>query len=449
MIISGFSGVQPRIGVRAKARPGMTNSYAAPSSISENLSYAGGHTRYELARGKLRAIVIGLRHCHAALQCPPFLYLQSSGTTKMSKPTKLFDTYKLGPLTLPNRFVMAPLTRNRAVAGLVPSPLAIEYYGQRASAGLLISEASQISQQGQGYQDTPGIYSREQIAGWRKVTDRVHGRGGRIFLQAWHVGRISHTSLQVNDGAPVAPSAIRAKGKTFVNNTFTDISEPRALALEEIPGIIESFKRGAANAIEAGFDGVEIHGANGYLLDQFAKDGTNKRTDAYGGSIENRAKLMLEVSRVVSAEIGAERTGIRISPVTPANDVSDSNPQPLFDYIVDHLNALKLVYIHVIEGATGGPRDVAPFDYGSLRKRFKGAYIANNGYDFELATKVLAANEADLIAFGKPFISNPDLVERLKQGAPLNAPDKATFYGGGAKGYTDYPALDNVLDAAQ
>jgi N-ethylmaleimide reductase len=367
----------------------------------------------------------------------------------MSQPTKLFDTYKLGPITLPNRLVMAPLTRNRAVTGLVPSPLAVEYYGQRASAGLLISEASQVSQQGQGYQDTPGIYSKEQVAGWRKVTDRVHERGGRIFLQAWHVGRISHTSLQENAAAPVAPSAIRAKGKTFVGGQFADVSEPRALALAEIPGIIESFKRGAANAIQAGFDGVEIHGANGYLLDQFARDGTNKRTDAYGGSIENRARLMLDVSKVVAAEIGAERTGIRISPVTPANDTADSNPQPLFDYIVDHLNALKLVYIHVIEGATGGPRDVAPFDYGSLRKRFKQAYIANNGYDFALATKVLAANEADLIAFGKPYIANPDLVERLKTGAPLNAYDKNTFYGGGAEGYTDYPALGEALDAAQ
>lgn len=218
--------------------------------------------------------------------------------------------------------------------------------------------------------------------------------------------------------------------------------------MSEIPGIIDSFKRGAANALEAGFDGVEIHGANGYLLDQFAKDGTNKRTDAYGGSIENRAKLMLEVAKAVSAEAGAARTGIRISPVTPANDVSDSNPQPLFDHIVDGLNAEKLVYIHVIEGATGGPRDVAPFDYASLRKRFDGTYIANNGYDLELANKVLAANEADLIAFGKLFISNPDLVERLKSGAPLNTPDKATFYGGGAKGYTDYPVLDR-LDAAQ
>ena len=359
----------------------------------------------------------------------------------MSQSTKLFDNYKLGPITLANRIVMAPLTRNRAVAGLVPNPLAIEYYGQRASAGLLVTEASQVSQQGQGYQDTPGIYSREQVAGWRKVTDRVHERGGRIFLQLWHVGRISHVSLQPDNGAPVAPSAVRANGKTFVGGTFADVSEPRALTLEEIPGIVESFKRGAANSLEAGFDGVEIHGANGYLLDQFAKDGANKRTDAYGGSIENRARLVIEVAKAVAATAGADRTGIRLSPVTPANDVSDSNPQPLFEHIVDQLNALKLVYIHVIEGATGGARDNAAFDYGSLRKRFSGTYIANNGYDLALANKVLDANAADLIAFGKPFISNPDLVERLKQGAPLNEADRATFYGGGAKGYTDYPAL--------
>jgi N-ethylmaleimide reductase len=367
----------------------------------------------------------------------------------MSTTTTLFDSYKLGPITLPNRVVMAPLTRNRAVAGLVPNPLAIEYYGQRASAGLLITEASQVSQQGQGYQDTPGIYSKEQVAGWRKVTDHVHAEGGRIFIQLWHVGRVSHTSLQPNHGAPVAPSAVRAKGKTFVGGTFTDISEPRALALEEIPGIIEDFKRGAANALAAGFDGVEIHGANGYLLDQFAKDGANQRTDRYGGSVENRARLMLEVAGAVVAEAGADRTGIRISPVTPANDISDSDPQPLFDHIVDQLNALKLVYLHVIEGATGGPRDNAAFDYASLRKRFNGAYMANNGYDFELAGKMLAAGAADLIAFGKAYIANPDLVERLRRGAPLNAPDKATFYGGGAKGYTDYPMLDRALDAAQ
>ncbi|HEY2210628.1 MAG TPA: alkene reductase [Bradyrhizobium sp.] len=356
--------------------------------------------------------------------------------------SKLLEPYKLGPLTLPNRLVMAPLTRNRATPpGMVPSPLAIEYYGQRASAGLLITEATQISQQGQGYQDTPGIYSEDQVEGWRKVTERVHANGGRIFNQIWHVGRVSHTSLQAGGGKPVAPSAIRAKGKTFVNNQFVEMSEPRALDLSEIPGIIDDFRRGAANALAAGFDGVEIHGANGYLLEQFAKDGSNKRTDAYGGSIENRARLMLEVSKAVVAEAGAERTGIRISPVTPANDISDANPQPLYDHIVDGLEALKLAYIHVIEGATGGPRDIAPFDYASLRKRFRRAYIANNGYDFALAEKMLAANTVDLIAFGKPFISNPDLVERLKRGAPLNDWDKATFYGGGAKGYIDYPTL--------
>jgi N-ethylmaleimide reductase len=367
----------------------------------------------------------------------------------MSTPTKLFEPFKLGQFNLPNRFVMAPLTRNRAVRpGMVPSPLAVEYYGQRASAGLLITEATQISQQGQGYQDTPGIYSKQQVEGWKKVTDRVHERGGRIFVQLWHVGRISHTSLQPGGGMPVAPSPVRARGKTFVNDTFADVSEPRALELSEIPGIIDDFKRGAANALAAGFDGVEIHGANGYLLDQFAKDGANKRTDAYGGSIENRARLMLEVAKAVTAEAGNARTGIRISPVTPSNDISDSNPQPLFDYIVDGLNALKLVYIHVIEGATGGPRDIAPFDYASLRRRFRGAYVANNGYDFALATRVLDAGAADLIAFGKPFISNPDLVERLKKGAALNEWDKATFYGGGAKGYTDYPTLE-AAEAAQ
>jgi N-ethylmaleimide reductase len=356
--------------------------------------------------------------------------------------SKLFEPYKLGANTLTNRTVMAPLTRNRALPGNVPNPLAIEYYSQRASAGLLVTEGTPVSQQGQGYQDVPGIYTKEQIAGWKKVTEAVHAKGGHIYMQIWHVGRISHVSLQPNGGAPVAPSAIRANTKTFVNNTFTDVSEPRALELGEIQGVIDSFARGAANAVEAGFDGVEIHGANGYLLEQFARDSTNKRTDAYGGSLENRAKLMLEVAAAVAKEIGGDRTGIRISPVTPANDAAaDTQAQKLFDYITDGLSAEKLVYLHVVEGATGGPRDVAPFDYVSLRKRFSGTYIANNGFDLTLANKVLAADAADLIAFGKPFISNPDLVERLKTGAPLNDADKATFYGGGAKGYTDYPVL--------
>lgn len=353
----------------------------------------------------------------------------------------IFQPYDLGPLKLANRIVMAPLTRNRAAAGLVPGPHAAEYYAQRASAGLLIAEATQISPQAQGYQDTPGVYTPEQVAGWRVVTDAVHAKGGRIFLQLWHVGRISHVDLQPGGAAPVAPSAIAAGTKTFVNNTFADTSMPRALELGEIPGIVDDFRTAAANAIAAGFDGVEIHGANGYLLDQFAKDGANHRTDAYGGSVENRARLMLEVAEAVVAEIGADRTGIRISPVSPANGVSCSDPQPQFDYIAGALNTLGLVYLHVVEGATGGPRDVAPFDFAGLRKRFSGTYIANNGYDLDLAEAHLSSGEADLFAFGRPFIANPDLVARLKTGAPLAAMNPATIYGGGAQGYTDYPAL--------
>nr|WP_153492033.1 alkene reductase [Sinorhizobium meliloti] len=353
----------------------------------------------------------------------------------------MFEPYNLGSLTLSNRIVMAPLTRNRAGPGFVPSDLAAEYYAQRASAGLLISEATQISQQGQGYQDTPGIYSQAQIDGWRKVTTAVHAKGGRIFVQLWHVGRVSHVDLQESGATPVAPSAIRAETKTFVNHAFVDVSDPRALELDELPGIVNDYRRAAANAVAAGFDGVEVHGANGYLLDQFAKDGANVRTDAYGGSIENRARLMLEVTAAVVEEIGAERTGIRLSPVSPANGVSTSDPQAQFEYIVDQLDALGIVYIHVVEGATGGPRDVAPFDFGSLRRRFKNTYIANNGYDLDLATSRLAEDKADLFAFGRPFIANPDLVERLETRAVLAAIDPATIYGGGAAGYTDYPSL--------
>ncbi|OYX13251.1 MAG: alkene reductase [Rhizobiales bacterium 32-66-8] len=363
----------------------------------------------------------------------------------MSATPTLFDSYRLGDITLANRAVMAPLTRNRAGAGLVPTDLTVEYYAQRAGAGLIITEASQISQQGQGYQDTPGIYSPEQVAAWKKVTDAVHAKGGRIFIQLWHVGRISHVALQPNGGAPVAPSAITAKTKTFVNNAFTDTSAPRALELSEIPGIIADYRRAAANAIAAGFDGVEVHGANGYLLDQFLRDGSNHRTDAYGGSIENRARLLLEVMEAVIAEIGAARTGLRLSPVTPANDASDSNPQPLFNYVMEKLEALKPVYIHVIEGATGGPRDVDPtFDFEALRTRYTGAWMVNNGYDRDLAANVLASGKADLIAFGRPFIANPDLVERLRLNAPLNEVNRDTLYGGGAAGYVDYPVLEKV-----
>ncbi|OPA90946.1 alkene reductase [Pseudomonas fluorescens] len=353
----------------------------------------------------------------------------------------LFTPYTMGALTLANRAVLAPLTRNRAGEGLVPSEFAAAYYSQRASAGLLISEASQISRQGQGYQDTPGIYTSAQIEGWRAVTEAVHAKGGKMFLQLWHVGRVSHVDLQAQGAAPVAPSALRAATNVFVNNRFEDASEPRALETAELPGIVNDFRQAAANALAAGFDGVEIHGANGYLLDQFIKDGANQRTDAYGGSIENRARLLLEVTAAVVAEIGAERTGIRLSPVSPANGVSSSDPQAQFDYIVDQLNALGIVYLHVVEGATGGPRDVAPFDFAGLRRRFKHTYIANNGYDLDLATSRLVEGKADLIAFGRPFIANPDLVARLKTGAPLAAFNPATLYGGAAEGYIDYPAL--------
>lgn len=359
----------------------------------------------------------------------------------------LFEPYTLGSVTLSNRVVMAPLTRNRAGQGFVPSELAAIYYSQRASAGLLISEATQISQQGQGYQDTPGIYTQAQIDGWRAVTEAVHAKGGHIFLQLWHVGRVSHVDLQPEGAAPVAPSALRAATKVFVNNSFEDASEPRALEVSEMAGIVNEFRVAAANAIAAGFDGVEIHGANGYLLDQFLKDGSNVRTDAYGGSVENRARLLLEVTAAVVEEIGADRTGIRISPVSPANGVSSTDPQTQFDYVVDQLDALGLVYLHVVEGATGGPREAAPFDFGSLRQRFNNTYIANNGYDLSLATSRLNDDKADLIAFGRPFIANPDLVERLRTDAALSAFDPATLYGGSAAGYIDYPTLAETSNA--
>jgi len=354
----------------------------------------------------------------------------------------LFDAYALGGLNLTNRIVMAPLTRNRAGAGLVPTDLAAIYYAQRASAGLIITEATQVSTQAQGYQDTPGLYTAEQIAAWHHVTDAVHDRGGKIFVQLWHVGRVSHVSVQPGGAAPVAPSAIRAQAKTFVNNTFVDVSEPRALALAEIPGIVESFRQAAANAMTAGFDGVEVHGANGYLLDQFLRETANERTDAYGGSVENRARLLLEVAAAVAEEIGAERTGVRISPVSSASGIVPSaDEQAQFEYVAERLSALGIVYLHVVEGATAGPRDAMPFDFDALRSRFKQTYLANNGYTPALANSRLQQGKIDLAAFGRDFIANPDLVERLKTGAPLAQLNPATLYGGGAEGYTDYPSL--------
>jgi N-ethylmaleimide reductase len=353
--------------------------------------------------------------------------------------SRLFQPFQLGQLTLKNRVVMAPLTRNRAAPGNVANALMAEHYRQRAGAGLIVTEASPISQQGQGYINTPWIVTDAQVEGWRIVTDAVHEAGGAIFVQLWHVGRVSHVSLQSNGGAPVAPSAIRANTKTFLGDGFVDVSEPRALAKDELPGIIDDYVRACKNAARAGFDGVEIHAANGYLLDQFQRDSSNKRTDSYGGSIENRSRLTLEVVDAMLAALPPEKVGIRFSPVSPANDVADSNPQALFGYLVEQVAKRRLAYIHIVEGATGGLRDVAPFDYAALRRIFGSAYIANNGYDRDMALAAVETGAADFVAFGRPFISNPDLVERLRRGAPLAELDKATLYGGGAHGYTDYP----------
>ncbi|HEY0199837.1 MAG TPA: alkene reductase [Rhodanobacter sp.] len=354
----------------------------------------------------------------------------------------LFQPITVGDLELTNRIVMAPLTRDRAAAGNVPTDLNATYYAQRASAGLIIAEATQISPEGQGYIATPGIHSREQIEGWKKVTAAVHAKGGRIVLQLWHVGRISHVSLQPDGQAPVAPSAIRAEAKTFTAEGFVDVSAPRALALDEIPALIDTYRQAAANAREAGFDGVEVHAANGYLIDQFLRDKTNHRTDAYGGSIENRTRLLFEVCQAIAAEIGAGRTGVRLAPITHSNDIADSDPQPLFNRAVERLASLDLAYLHIIEGETGGAREPQPFDYAQMRKPFKGAWMVNNGYDRAMAIDEIASGRADLVAFGRAFLANPDLPRRIRENAPLNPLNQKTLYGGGAEGYTDYPALD-------
>ncbi len=357
----------------------------------------------------------------------------------------LFTPVQVGPYTLPNRIAMAPMTRNRAGEGNVPQPLNVEHYAQRATAGLIITEATQISPQGVGYPATPGIHSAEQIEGWRHVTDAVHARGGRIFLQLWHVGRISHPSLQPGGVLPVAPSAIRPEGQAFTYEGPKDFVTPRALDISEIPGIIEQYRSGARNALAAGFDGVEIHGANGYLLDQFLRDGSNQRTDAYGGPIENRARLILEVTEAVCSVWGAERVGIRLSPLQPFNDMRDSNPEATFSYVVEQLNRFGLGYLHVTELGKEAPGAAGPaFDLLKLRRIWKGVYMTNAGYDLARANAALAAGAADLVAFGVLFLANPDLPLRFARSAPLNTPDPSTFYGGSAAGYTDYPFLENA-----
>ncbi|ARG98363.1 alkene reductase [Legionella micdadei] len=358
----------------------------------------------------------------------------------------LFSNFNLKGLHLKNRIVMAPLTRNRALPESdAPQQLNVDYYAQRASAGLIISEATQISRTGKGYAWTPGIYSPDQVAGWKRITEAVHDQGSAIFAQLWHVGRISHPSLQPAGKAPVAPSAIAPiKQRIFIETgQFVEVGTPRALELNEIPAIVEDYRKAAKNAMAAGFDGVEIHGANGYLIHQFLCDGSNHRMDQYGGSVSNRLRFAIEVVEAVVSEIGAHRTGIRLSPVSPANGVFDSSPTSVFFPLVRELNRLKLAYIHVIEGATGGAREFHGFDFHALRGEFNGAWMVNNGYTREMAIEAIASGYADLVAFGKPYIANPDLVERFKQNAPLNQADSATFYGGDAKGYTDYPIWEN------
>lgn len=359
----------------------------------------------------------------------------------------LFQPFTLGDLALPNRIVMSPLTRSRAQQpGNVPTELNAQYYSQRASAGLIISEATQVSQQGQGYAFTPGIHSEAQVEGWRKVTAAVHKAGGRIQLQLWHVGRISHPKLQPDEQLPVAPSAIQPKGaQTYVSadSGMVDVPQPRALESDEIPGIVEQFRLGAENARKAGFDGVEIHAANGYLLDQFLRTGTNQRTDQYGGPVENRLRFPMMVVDAVVGVWGTERTGIRVSPTGSFNDMYDADPVATYGAFAQRLDKAGIAYIEVVEDSfqgnleKGRPQPVID----AIRANFKRAYIGNGDYSAEEARQRIEAGDCDLASFGRPFISNPDLVERLCRGALLNKWDDSTFYGGDEHGYTDYPTL--------
>jgi N-ethylmaleimide reductase len=356
--------------------------------------------------------------------------------------TDLFSPARFGAIELANRVVMSSLTRNRAGAGNAPTQLIAEYYRQRASAGLILTEATPICAEGHGYPRTPGIHTPEQISGWKRVTDTVHGAGGKIALQLWHVGRISHPDLQPGDVRPVAPSAIRPAGQVFTGQGMKDYVTPRALETSEIPGLVATYAQAARNAMDAGFDGVEVHAGNGYLLDQFLRSSTNQRTDAYGGGKENRARLLLEVMESVCGAIGSDRVGLRLSPVTQFNDISDEHPQETFDYVVTRLNPLNLAFLDVLQGTGGAPREQwIPFDYDRLRTLYSGNLIRNNGYDFETAQQAVISGAADAIAFGRLLLANPDLVERFRRGAPLNAPDYERLYTGEEKGYTDYPFL--------
>jgi len=363
----------------------------------------------------------------------------------MSTATHLFAPYQLGPYTLSNRIVMAPLTRNRAGPDNVPQAMNVDYYIQRASAGLIITEGSQVSPQGAGYPNTPGIYNHAQIDGWRKITEAVHQHNGHIFLQLWHVGRVSHPSLQPNGTLPVAPSAIKPEGEAFTYEGHQPFVTPRALETNEIPGIIAQFRTAAQNALEAGFDGVEIHGAHGYLLDTFLRDGSNHRTDRYGGSLENRGRLLFEVTEAVAEVWGGKRVGVRLSPLEPYGSMYDSQPEATFSYVIEQLNRFDLAYLHIRENTIGEVAEPTQyFDMQKLRKLFSGTYMVNGGYDHERASVSIDTGDADLVAFGQLFIANPDLPERFAKEAPLNIPDPTTFYGGDKRGYTDYPFLNEI-----
>jgi N-ethylmaleimide reductase len=368
---------------------------------------------------------------------------------RRSDPTiDLFAPYAMGPLRLKNRMVMAPLTRSRAETGNVPSRLAATYYGQRAGAGLIVTEATQAGPGGQGYIDTPGVHSDEQVRGWRKVTDAVHRAGGLIFVQLWHVGRISHPDFREGE-LPVAPSAIAPRGvQTYTRQGLEDIPTPRALDAGELPQIVREFRAAGENAKAAGFDGVEVHGANGYLLDQFLESGTNQRTDSYGGSVENRARLLFEVIDDLMTVWGPERIGVRLSPGGAFNDMCDAHPQETFGYVAKRMAGLKLAYLHLIEPtAAPGERATPELSARFFRPLFPGTLIVAGGYTLERGNAVLRAGLADLVAFGRLFLANPDLVERFRERAPLNEPDPGTFYGGGAEGYIDYPTLGEAKAA--
>jgi N-ethylmaleimide reductase len=366
----------------------------------------------------------------------------------MSGKEIMFTPVNLGSIQLKNRLVMAPLTRMRAVAGDVPNPLAKTYYAQRASAGLIITEATQISALGKGYPATPGIYSPEQTAAWKEIVDAVHAKGGVIVAQLWHVGRISHSSLHPEEGVPEAPSAIAAAGQTYgADWKLHDYEVPKAMSLEDIARLLREFEIAAQNAKAAGFDGIEIHSANGYLLDQFLQDKTNQRNDQYGGSIENRLRLLGEVIEVVSKVFTSDRVGVRLSPYGTFNDMSDSDPVALFTAAIEKLNAYGLAYVHMIEPratSAGGGEQVnedAPITSELFRKAYQGKFITAGGYDQAMGERVLEEGMADAVAYGRLYISNPDLAERFEKNAPLNPYNRATFYGGNEVGYTDYPNL--------